>query len=134
MKAVDTSVIVAAFASWHEAHHTARKALEAHPHLIAHCGLESYSVLTRLPPPHRAPPALVAEFLAQRFPKGVLLLPTTAASKVVTQCAALGIAGGAEYDALIAITARHHGATLQTLDVRACSTYGLLGTAFEPLV
>jgi predicted nucleic acid-binding protein len=39
MKAVDTSVIVAAFASWHESHALARRVLDQQPALIAHCAL-----------------------------------------------------------------------------------------------
>ena len=50
VKAVDSSVVIAAFASWHEHHAIARKAMTARPRLIAHAAVESYSVLTRLPP------------------------------------------------------------------------------------
>jgi hypothetical protein len=67
VKAVDTSVIIAAFASWHESHALARRALDEGPSLIVHCALETYSVLTRLPVPHRAPADLAAQFLAARF-------------------------------------------------------------------
>ena len=56
VKAVDTSVVVAAFASWHE-HHLKRRTslLDQDVRLIEHCSLETYSVLTRLPAPHRCP-------------------------------------------------------------------------------
>ena len=47
MKAVDSSVVIAAFASWHEHHQIARKAMTARPRLIAPAAVESYSVLTR---------------------------------------------------------------------------------------
>lgn len=50
MKAVDSSVVIAAFASWHESHESARRALAARPRAIAHAAVETYSVLTRLPP------------------------------------------------------------------------------------
>jgi hypothetical protein len=66
--AADTSVVVAAFASWHERHDAARRALDGGPRLVEHCALETYSVLTRLPPPHRAAGEVVREFLAARFP------------------------------------------------------------------
>jgi hypothetical protein len=49
VKAADSSVVVAAFASWHEHHRQARKALDGGIHMIDHCALETYSVLTRLP-------------------------------------------------------------------------------------
>ena len=67
MKAADTSLVVAAFASWHERHDAARHALDQGLRLIAHCAVETYSVLTRLPPPHRAPGALVRDFIRARF-------------------------------------------------------------------
>ena len=67
MKAVDSSVVIAAFASWHEHHAIARKAMTARPRLIAHAAVESYSVLTRLPPPHRASPDIVHSFITERF-------------------------------------------------------------------
>jgi hypothetical protein len=51
LKAADTSVVVAAFASWHEHHLRARKALDGGLQMIDHCALETYSVLTRLPAP-----------------------------------------------------------------------------------
>ncbi|MEX2240756.1 MAG: PIN domain-containing protein [Burkholderiales bacterium] len=54
MIAADTSVVVAAFASWHEGHAAALRALGRGVRVPAHVLLESYSVLTRLPPPHRA--------------------------------------------------------------------------------
>lgn len=50
MIAADTSVVVAAFASWHEGHESALVALARRPRLPGHVALESYSVLTRLPP------------------------------------------------------------------------------------
>ena len=65
MKAVDSSVVIAAFASWHEHHAIARKAMAARPRLIAQAAVESYSVLTRLPPPHRASPSIVHSFTAE---------------------------------------------------------------------
>jgi hypothetical protein len=55
MMVADTSLVVAAFASWHEKHEAARRALDEGLNLIEHCALETFSVLTRLPPPHRAP-------------------------------------------------------------------------------
>lgn len=50
MIAVDTSVVVAAFASWHEGHASAVSALARRPRLPTHVTVEAFSVLTRLPP------------------------------------------------------------------------------------
>jgi hypothetical protein len=65
---VDTSVVVAAFASWHAQHEAADNAIDGGARLVAHCALEAFSVLTRLPPPFRATAPFVRDFLADRFP------------------------------------------------------------------
>lgn len=103
MIAVDTSVVVAAFASWHEGHSSAASVLARKPRIPAHALIESFSVLTRLPLPHRGPPEVVRQFLTE----------------------------GAIYDALIAETAKHANATLLTRDRRALPTYERLGVRFE---
>ena len=129
-EAADTSVLVAAFASWHPAHAAAADALDSAAGVPAHVVVETYSVLTRLPPPHRVRPAVAAEWLRRRLvgqplaPAGatVAMLPATASE--------LGIAGGAVYDALVALTARDAGARLLTRDLRAIRTYELLGVAY----
>ena len=68
MIAADTSAGVAAFASWHEKHAVARRMLDEGLRLIDHCALETFSVLTRLPAPHRAPATIVRDFLNARLP------------------------------------------------------------------
>jgi predicted nucleic acid-binding protein len=39
VKAADSSVVIAAFATWHEYHAIARKALTDRPRLIAHAAI-----------------------------------------------------------------------------------------------
>ena len=131
MIAVDTSVVVAGFASWHEAHAAARAALSRSPRLPAHVALESYSVLTRLPPPHRFSPTIVGELLAARFPELPLTLPAKQQRSLIAFAIEAGVTGGAIYDALVAATARHAGATLLTRDRRAIPIYEILGVDFE---
>jgi predicted nucleic acid-binding protein len=131
MMAVDTSVVVAGFASWHEAHRLAAAVLARGPRVPAHVLIESYSVLTRLPPPHRAPANLVAEFLAERFTDAPLRLPAREHQALVRAAAASGLSGGSVYDALIAATARHAGATLLTRDQRARAVYERMKVAYE---
>lgn len=131
MTAVDTSVVVAGFASWHEGHQSALAALARKPRVPAHVLVEAYSVLTRLPPPHRAPADLVSTFLAERFPDAPLVLPARAYVRLVEGAARDGLAGGAIYDALIAATARHAGATLLTRDQRARSVYERAHVRYE---
>jgi predicted nucleic acid-binding protein len=131
--AADSSVVVAAFATWHESHALASGALADDVRLPAHAALESYSVLTRLPSPHRADPRLVGSFLADRFPEPLLVLDPAAHERLVDELATLGIVGGAVYDGLIAATAREAEATLVTLDRRAAATYDRFRVGFRLL-
>ncbi|HKB72061.1 MAG TPA: PIN domain-containing protein [Thermoanaerobaculia bacterium] len=131
MIALDTSVVVAAFASWHEAHSRASAVLARRPRLPAHVLIETYSVLTRLPPPHRAPAAVVDEFLQTTFPLPPLALPGGAHRSLVGIAAAAGIAGGAVYDALVALTAKRAKAKLLTFDRRAVPAYEAVGVDYE---
>jgi predicted nucleic acid-binding protein len=131
--AVDTSVAVAALASWHEAHESARRAA-ANALIPAHARIETYSVLTRLPPPHRLSGDAVAELVSAWFPPTETLAPSPRLSRgIVERCAALGLSGGAVYDALVGLTAAEAGETLLTRDDRAARTYTALDVAFETL-
>jgi predicted nucleic acid-binding protein len=123
----DSSVVIAAFASWHALHKVAVGALGERPRLVAQCALETYSVLTRLPFPHRATPSLVRSFLEARFPSSYLALDTDAFKAWLERLPELGVSGGSAYDALIAATAHEHGATLVSLDQRAASIYERCG-------
>jgi predicted nucleic acid-binding protein len=129
--AVDTSVAVATFASWHEWHAPASRALDRDARLVAHCAIEAYSVLTRLPVPHRARGALVQEFLDRRFPGALLTLPAREQRRLPRRFVELGLNGGAVYDALVALTAAHAGATLVTCDRRALPVYQRCGVATQ---
>lgn len=133
MKAVDSSVVVAACATWHESHEAARRAVDARPRLVAHCALEAFSVLTRLPPPHRIPDDLVLAFLEDRFSDTPLILSAAAQVGLVRRLVAARITGGAVYDALVALTVAEAGGTLLTLDSRAESTYRRCGTKYKLL-
>jgi predicted nucleic acid-binding protein len=129
--AVDTSVVVAAFASWHEGNRAAAAILLKKPRIPAHVLVETYSVLTRLPPPHRAPSPIVVDFLSTSFPQAPLTLPAAAWRSLLDQVSGAGISGGAVYDALIGATARHAKATLLTRDRRATAVYEKLGVLYE---
>jgi predicted nucleic acid-binding protein len=134
MKAVDSSVVIAAFATWHEHHAIARKAMASRPRLVAHAAVESYSVLTRLPPPHRAHPSIVHAFITERFAEPFLTLSEAGYQQLLVTVAARQIFGGPAYDALIAFTATEHQATLLSLDQRATATYEAVGATVEQLV
>jgi len=134
VKAVDSSVVIAAFATWHEYHAIARKAMAGRPRLISHAAVESYSVLTRLPPPHRAQPSIVHAFITERFIEPFLTLSETGYQELLATVTAGRILGGPAYDALIAFTAAEHQATLLSLDQRAAATYEAVGATVEQLV
>jgi len=89
-------------------------------------------VLTRLPPPARRTPAVVARLLRTNFPRTRFLSADGAAS-LVGRLESLGIAGGSVYDALVGATAAEHRLRLVTRDRRATEIYGLLGVDFELL-
>ncbi len=101
--------------------------LDARLRLVEHCALETYSVLTRLPPPHRAPGDVVREFLAARFRRPFLRLSSRAYREFLLRLPDHGVAGGASYDALVAATAASHGAELVTCDRRAAPVYERYG-------
>ncbi len=134
MKAADTSVVVAAFASWHEHHESARRMLDGGVRLIEHCALESYSVLTRLPPPHRSPGAVARDFLRARFAQPFLRLSAPAYRAFVLGLPEQAVTGGAAYDALVAATAASCGAELVTCDRRAAAVYESYGVRARFLV
>jgi predicted nucleic acid-binding protein len=127
LKAADTSLVIAAFASWHESHEAARRALDGGLRLIEHCALETYSVLTRLPPPHRTSGTIVRDFLETRFPEPFLRLSARAYKDFILGLPDHGITGGGAYDALVAATAAGCGAGLVTCDRRALPVYERYG-------
>lgn len=123
MKTADTSLAVAAFASWHERHEAARRVLDGGIHLVEHCALETYSVLTRLPAPHRVRGDIVRDFITARFPQPFLRLSAEAYRAFISGLPERAVVGGAAYDALVAATAAEHAAELVTCDRRAVLTY-----------
>ena len=133
MKAADTSVVIAAFASWHENHEAARRALDGGLRLVEHCALETYSVLTRLPPPHRTTGEVVRDFLIARFPQPFLRLSESAYREFILGMPNHGVTGGAAYDALVAATAAGCNAELITCDRRALPVYERFGVRAQLL-
>lgn len=126
-------MLVAACAGWHEQHETAIAILDERPRLVAHCALETYSALTRLPEPLRIEADLVAEFLRANFPDEPLALGAQRLGTIVDELVRRGISGGAAYDGLIALTAAEYGAELITRDQRAEQTYRRCGVSYKLL-
>lgn len=129
----DTSVLIPALASWHEHHASARRAfLDGVESVPAHVLLECYSVLTRLPAPHRISPEDAADIVA-RVQVRAIALPDDGYRALVPQLGRARITGGSTYDALVAATARHHGLRLLTRDRRARTTYDVVGVEYTVL-
>lgn len=131
MIAPDTSVLIAGFATWHEGHTSALRALNRGVRLIAHTALETYSVLTRLPPPHRVVPVAVHAYLTGITSGDYLTLDPPSHRGLIDHLAEHDVTGGATYDALIGMTAKAAGATLLTRDLRAVPIYERLRLEFE---
>ncbi|HEY7951979.1 MAG TPA: PIN domain-containing protein [Solirubrobacteraceae bacterium] len=131
--AADTSVVLPALLSDHDTHQPAADALGACTATVAHVALEAYSVLTRLPPPHRAEAATAAAVLKARLPHAYLTLSATSCAALSSRLAAAGVSGGSAYDGLIALTALEHEIELVSRDTRAARTYRALGVRFRLL-
>ncbi len=123
--AVDTSVLVAALLAWHESHEPARDALldALRGALVvpAPALAEAYSVMTRLPAPHRISPADACELLSGSLERRakVVGLSEKETWRFLHRNASDGVAGGSTYDALILACARKGGAKrVLTLDRR----------------
>jgi predicted nucleic acid-binding protein len=131
--AADTSIVLAALLADHEAHQAAAQALSACTMTIAHVALETYSVLTRLPPPHKVAPTTAATALQARLPAALLTLDANSYATAPSRMATAGVSGGAAYDGLIALTALEHDLELVSRDTRAARTYRALGVHFRLL-
>lgn len=133
MRAVDTSVAVAAFGEWHLLNEQARALLDDGAALPVHALLETYSLLTGFPPPYRASPQLVDEWLEHRFGEILPSPPPEDQRALVTKLASASRHGGSIYDGVIALTVQHAGGVLITADERAAAIYDLVGVEWEYL-
>lgn len=119
--------MVAAMCTWHVQHKPVAAELErrlarGEAMVIAAVTLvESYAVLTRLPPPHRIAPTDALSLIAANFMNGVqtVALGPDAYHALLRQAPSKGIAGGRSYDAVIAACASQaQAAALLTLNGR----------------
>jgi predicted nucleic acid-binding protein len=130
---VDTSVAVALVVADHQHHTVTVNAIgRRRLGLAGHAAFETFSVLTRLPPPARRTPDVVAALMAANFPAS-RFLSADGESGLIARLAKLGIAGGAVYDALVGAAAGEHRITLVTRDRRALDTYRALEVEVELL-
>jgi predicted nucleic acid-binding protein len=130
-KAPDTSIVIAALLADHPAHEAAGEALAGCTTTIAHVAAETYSVLTRLPPPHRTEADTAATAIQARLPAKHLTLSASDHAGAPARLAAAAVSGGATYDGLIALTALEHDLELLSRDRRAARTYRALGARFQ---
>jgi predicted nucleic acid-binding protein len=131
---LDTSVAVPAALPWHVDHGLARSALPAaKTRPIAQVLVETYSVLTRLPPPERVSADIARTYVREMFEPPPLILPAEAYSDLLDLAAQQRITGGAVYDAIVAATALDADATLLTRDRRAVQTYRRVGADYRLL-
>ena len=133
MTALDTSVVIAAFAPWHEAHTAARRAVTSEAVIPAHVVTETYAVLTRMPAPFRMDAATVAAYLARQWGGRVIAPGAELYESLTAAAATAGVMGGGTYDALVGLTAHSLGHELLSLDLRAERTYRSLGIAYRLL-
>ncbi len=125
--AIDTSVAVPLLVRSHHDHAAVVRWWNGQDvALSGHALAETYSVLTRLPGDARLAPADAARLMNARF-SSPLMLSSLRSRKLPDTLSSLGIAGGAVYDALVALAAREHGAVLATRDARARGTYDAVG-------
>lgn len=125
--ALDTSVAVPLLVATHAAHTAVTRWWSGREvALSGHALAETYSVLTRLPGDLRLAPADAARLLDERFAVPLLLGPDVA-RRLPHVLGELGVAGGAVYDALVALASVEHGADLATRDARAKATYDMVG-------
>jgi toxin FitB len=129
----DSSIAIAALLRDHPDHEAAARALAECDATIAHVASETYSVLTRLPAPHRADATSAASALEQRLPPSYAVLDAGAHARAFSRLAAAGVSGGATYDGLIALTALEHDLRLISRDARAARAYRALGVDFRLL-
>jgi len=130
---VDTSVAVALVVTDHEHHEQVTQAIgRRRVGLAGHAAFETFSVLTRMPPPVRRAPDVVARLIEASFPAS-RFLGARETEGLLRRLAGLGIAGGGVYDALVGAVAAAHDLPLATRDERALDVYRALDVELELL-
>jgi predicted nucleic acid-binding protein len=122
---LDTTCLVAAVCAWHRHHDATRRDIERRDAagenlvLAAHSLAEAFSVLTRLPEPHRLRPEDALELIEANWGETRLIaLNGSDYRSTLRRCRDAGIGGGAVYDALIAACAvKARVETLVTWDI-----------------
>lgn len=128
--------MVAAVCAWHEHHDAAEteigNRLRDRQRLLvaAPAVTEAYSVLTRLPPPHRLSPADALTLLDANFirPGRMVALTASGYRALLRRAPEEGLAGGRVYDAVIARCAlKANSAALLTFNAAHFASFAELG-------
>ena len=98
--------------------------------LAGHAAFETFSVLTRLPPPQRLAPDAARRLIEHNFPDS-RYISAERSSMLLAEFTKLGIAGDSIYDALVGCAAREHELPLVSRDRRAAEVYLSLGVDLE---
>ena len=108
MKLFDTTVLIAAFCSWHQDHPACLSAWRGclsggvSPIIAAHSVAEFYSVLTRLPSPHRLSAADAYALVETNMAKqSIIALSPQDYLEAIADCRNRRVVGGSVYDALL---------------------------------
>ena len=128
---LDTSAALALVNPGHAVHQAVSKRVRGYRlGLAGHAAYETYSVLTRLPPPHRISAAVAHRMIDANFP-ATRHLDAEQGSAALSVLAAAGVAAGGVYDGLVALAARAEDQLLISCDQRALNTYRAVSVRFE---
>jgi len=116
---LDSSCVIALLCDWHVHHaetlscYQRLLAAPAVPVIPVHVILECFSVLTRIPVPHRVPPDVAKLALEQTFAGTAVLtgLAPETVWKTIEMLSRQGLGGGRVYDAVIAFSVAESGAS-----------------------
>lgn len=130
---LDTSAAVPFSLADHAAHDATFAALEDRDlGLAGHAAFETFSVLTRLPPPSRLTSAAASRLLRTNFTH-TRFLSARRTTSLLADLPDHRVAGGAVYDALVGAAALEHDLVLVSRDRRALETYRALGVDVQLL-
>jgi predicted nucleic acid-binding protein len=112
MHAVDTSVLIASLVASETFHHECLRLLETGPHATSDHGLsETFNTLTSGKIKPRFQPSDAARLISANIEDDtrVLVLPLQIRLAAFDEAESRGVRGGAIYDYLHLVAARHHG-------------------------
>jgi len=105
--------MIAAVCAWHEHHLATWAAVEERRRrserlvVAVPCLVETYAVLTRLPPPYRLSAADALALIEANWSRAKIITLSAAEHwRVLRECPTTGVSGGQTYDAVIAACAR----------------------------